>query len=144
MTRCSTRAVAFAAAALSFLLVRSAAGAPDGSIQAELNKLEPRNGDCRAYLVLENKSASAFKALKLDIVIFGTDGIVERRLAVQGAPLPLGKTHLKVFEVSDLPCERIARLLLNDVLDCADSTGPRDNCLALLSTTARAAVPFIK
>ena len=143
MTRYSIRAVVFTAT-LALLLVRSATGAPDESIQAELNKLEPNNGNCRAYLVLENNSIRTFEALKLDVVIFGTDGIVEKRLAVQAAPLAAGKTSLKVFDVGGLPCERIGRLLLNDVLDCADEAGRRDDCLALLSTTARAAVPFIK
>ena len=136
--------VAVFAATLALLVVRSAPGASDGAIQVELNKLEPSNGDCRAYLVLMNESTSAFEALKLDVVIFGTDGVVERRLAVQAAPLPPGKTSLKVFDVGGLPCERIGRLLLNDVLDCAAGAGPRDDCLTLLSTTARAAVPFIK
>ena len=134
----------FFATTFGLLIVRSAAGAPDGSVRAELNKLEPSNGDCRAYLVLENKSSDAFEALKLDIVIFGTDGVVERRLAVRAAPLPAGKTSLKVFDVGGLSCERIGRLLLNDVLECADGAGTRDDCLALLSTATRAAVPFIK
>lgn len=143
MTRYLTWGVVFAVA-LTLFHIRIAAGAPDGSIQVELNKLEPSNGDCRAYLVLENKSASAFEVLKIDIVIFGTGGIVEGRLAVQTAPLPQGKTSLKVFDVGGLACERIGRLLLNDVLDCADGAGARDDCLALLSTSARTAVPFIE
>lgn len=143
MTFGATRAVVLAAT-LTLLLVGSAVGASGGSIGVELNKLQPSKGDCHAYLVLENKSAGAFKSLKLDVVIFGTDGIVEKRLAVQTAPLPPGKTSLKVFDIGGLPCERIGRLLLNDVLDCTDGTGKRDDCLAMLSATARAAVPFIK
>ena len=143
MMRYSTWAVVFAIVFALFHM-RIATGAPDGSIQVELNKLEPSNGDCRAYLVLENKSSSGFEALKIDIVIFGTDGIVERRLAVQTAPLPPGKTSLKVFDMGGLSCERIGRLLLNDVLDCTDGAGTRDDCLALLTTSARTAVPFIE
>ena len=129
MTRYSTRAIVFAIS-LALLCMRIAAGTPDGSVQVELNKLEPSNGDCRAYLVLENKSSSAFTVLKIDIVIFGTDGIVEKRLAVQTAPLPPSKTSLKVFDVGGLSCERIGRLLLNDVLECADVAGAREDCLA--------------
>jgi len=30
---------------------------------------------CRAYLVLENGTESAFKTLKLDLVMFDTDGV---------------------------------------------------------------------
>ncbi|MCY3702763.1 MAG: hypothetical protein OXG16_08790 [Rhodospirillales bacterium] len=131
-------------AVLSLLLARSVAGAPDASVLAELNKLEPNNGNCRAYLVLENKGSVAFEGLKLDIVIFGADGVVKKRLAVQVAPLPSGKTSLKVFDVPELSCDHVGRLLLNDVLECSDHTGMRNDCLPLLSTTARTEVPFIK
>ena len=119
-------------------------GSEDDSVHAELNKLEPSNGDCRAYLVLENKSPGHFAVLMLDMVIFGSDGIVERRLAVQVAPLPPGKTSLRVFELGGLPCERVGRLLLNDVMDCTDGQGSRDDCLALFTTSTRTSIPFIK
>ena len=143
MTLRLIRAAALAST-LALLFVPGVVGASDGSIGVELNKLQPSKDDCHAYLVLENKSPGAFKSLKLDVVIFGTDGIVEKRLAVQAAPLPPGKTSLKVFDIGGLPCERIGRLLLNDVLDCTDGTGKRDDCLAMLTASARAAVPFIK
>lgn len=143
MTRHLLRAV-IPVLTLALLHMHVASGAPDGTVHAELNKLEPSSGDCRAYLVLENKTSSDFAALKLDMVIFGSDGIVERRLAVQVAPLPPGKTSLKAFELDGLPCERIGRLLLNDIMDCADGTGSRGDCLDLLSTTTRTSIPFIK
>lgn len=120
----------------------SASGA-DGSLLAELNKLESSNGDCHAYLVTQNRTEISFAALKLDIVIFDTDEIVVERLAVDAAPLPPGKTYLQVFETGGLACERIGRLLLNDVIACADDSGTRDDCLALVVTRARGSVDFI-
>ena len=110
----------------------------------ELNKLEPNEGDCRAYLVLENKSASAFESLKLDVVVFDTDGIVAKRLAVEAAPLPLGKTSLKVFDIGGLACDRVGRVLLNEVMTCADDAEERGDCLELMSTSSRATISFIK
>lgn len=128
----------------SLLLSPITAQAAAESVQIELNKLEPNDNACRAYLVLENGTSSAFEALKLDLVMFDSDGIVARRLAVETAPLPAGKTSLKVFDMKGLACEQVSRLLLNTVMACADASGARENCLSLISTSARAKVPFIK
>ena len=129
---------------VSITLFTWAAQAAHADVSIELNKLEPNGGACRAYLVLENGTARSFEALKLDLVMFDTDGIVAKRLAVQAAPLAAGKTSLKVFDMTGLPCERVGRLLLNDVMDCLDADGARDDCLGLLSASQRGAVPFIK
>lgn len=129
---------------VAITLLTSAAQAASAEVSIQLNKLEPNGSACRAYLVLENGTARSFEALKLDLVMFDTDGIVAKRVAVQTAPLAAGKTSLKVFDMTGLPCERVGRLLLNDVMDCTDADGARDDCLGLLSASQRGAVPFIK
>lgn len=113
-------------------------------VQVELNKLEPREDDCRAYLILENRTKQAFTSLKFDLVMFDTDGVVAKRLAVETAPLAAGKTSLKVFIISSLKCDTLGRLLLNEVMACASASGPIDDCQALIATAARGKVPFIK
>ena len=138
----STRPILFVTFAM--LIASNAAIGSDESILVELNKLEPNESDCRAYLVLENRSSSAFESLKLDVVVFDTDGIVAKRLAVEAAPLPLGKTSLRVFDIGGLPCDRVGRVLLNEVMTCADDSQARGDCLALMSTSSRARISFIK
>ena len=135
-------ALPFIATALASFSPATASGT-GGSVLAELNKLESSDGGCHAYLVTQNRTEFSFAALKLDIVIFDTDEIVADRLAVEAAPLPPGKTYLQVFETGGLACERIGRLLLNDVIVCADDSGTRDDCLALVVTSARGSVDFI-
>ncbi len=125
-------------------LVSQAALAESSSVSIELNKLETHESACRAYLVLENGTNDAFHALKLDLVMFDVEGIVAKRLAVEVAPLPAGKTSLKVFEIDDMACEGIGRVLLNSDLACADAAGSRDDCLDLISTSARGQVAFVK
>lgn len=115
-----------------------------GSIGVELNKLEPVGDACRAYLVLANGTATAFTSLKLDLVMFDTDGIVQRRVAVEAAPVAAGKTSLKVFDISGMPCTGIGRVLLNGVLSCSGAKAKMDDCLSLVSVSSRAAQPFIK
>ena len=114
------------------------------AVRIELNKLETMGEACRAYLLLENKSAISFESLKLDLVLFDGEGIVAKRLAVEGAPLPSDKTSLKVFDITGLPCDGIGRILLNKLTACSDETGKRDDCLGMVATSARGTVPFIK
>jgi hypothetical protein len=129
---------------LSLLAGAPLAGAAAPAITVELNKLEPRGGTCQPYLVLENRTEIAFESLKLDLVMFDPEGIVASRLAVETAPLPAGKTSLKVFEIAGMACDAIARILLNGLTSCRDGGGERDDCLALITTSARGKVGFIK
>jgi len=112
-------------------------------IAVELNKLEQRDAACRAYLVTQNLSDTDFESLQLDIVMFDDEGIVAKRLAVEVGPMPAGKTTLKAFDIQDLSCENIGQLLLNDVLQCRDENGERDDCMALIEVSSRSDVSFI-
>ena len=138
------RPLLFPLCALVVTALAVTAQAADSDVSVELNKLEQMDGACRAYFVLENGSGTAFETLKLDLVTFDSDRIVALRLAAEVGPLPSGKTSLKVFDMEDLLCAELGRLLLNDVTACADTSGRRDDCLVLLSTSTRATVPFIK
>jgi len=115
-----------------------------GAVEVELNKLEPVDGACRAYLVTQNLTDSRFDAFQLDVVMFDNDGIVARRLAVQIGPMTANKTSLKVFDIKNLACGDIGQLLLNDVLECRTDTGARDDCLSLVSVSQRGNTPFIQ
>ena len=125
-------------------LVCGSAGAGEAGVRVELDKLEDAGNACRDYLLVENASGIGFESLKLDLVMFDPDGIIADRLAVEAAPLPVGKTGLRVFDIPGLACAGMGRMLLNDVVACADATGPRSDCLGLLSTRTRARVEFIK
>lgn len=127
-----------------FMLASSSALAQAGGIEVELNKLEPVEGACRAYLVTQNLADTRFDAVQLDVVMFDNDGIVGRRLAVQVGPMPKNKTSIKVFDIKNLECQDIGQMLLNDVIECRDASGARDDCLSLISVSQRGNVPFIK
>ena len=130
--------------ALALGLASSPARAEGPVVSVELNKLEANGSSCRAYLMMRNDAGLDFESLKLDLVMFDTDGVVSRRLAVEAAPLRAGKTSLKVFDVPEQPCDGISRVLLNDILVCRGTNGPREDCLALIETASRAAAPFIR
>jgi hypothetical protein len=117
-----------------------AAAASAAPVEIELNKLEPRDGGCQAWLVARNMGEAAHDSLRLDVVLFDRDGVIARRLAVEAGPLPPGKTSVKAFVAEGLACETVGAALLNDVLSC----GGGEACLDAVRATARAPLTFSK
>jgi hypothetical protein len=114
------------------------------SLRIELNKLEPQEGACRAYLVFNNHTSHSFSGLTLDLFLFDKKGIIAKRLAVDAAPLPADKTSVKLFDIEGLACNSVGRILVNDVLDCQDETGERQDCVALIEPASRSDVSLVK
>ena len=133
------------AAALALLAQASAASAAEGpALRIELNRLETLGEACRVYLVLANGGTDSFETFKLDLVLFDTDGVIARRLAVEAAPLRAAKTSVKLFDLDDLACERVGTVLVNDVLACGTAAGPVEDCVTRIETASRASAKLVK
>jgi hypothetical protein len=113
-------------------------------INVELNKLEQVEGACRAYLVFDNSAGPAIEALQLDLILFDRDGVISRRLAVDTAPLRASKTTVKLFDIPDLGCDDIHRILINEVHECRTVAGPQSDCIERLRPSSRADALFVK
>lgn len=113
-------------------------------IAVELNKLETIESGCRIYVVVDNKSETDFKTLKLDLVLFRTDGIVDQRFFVDLAPLRNKKRIVKLFELNKVACDDIGSFLVNDVVECRSETENIDGCLARMSVSSLAKAPLTK
>jgi len=140
----SLMAAAFVLSAWAPLTSSAEEASAGGGLRVELNKLEPMESACRAYLLFENRTADDFGSLKLDLVMFNPEGIINRRLAVEGGPLPANKTSVKLFDIEGVTCDSVDRVLLNGVLSCSDSQGERSDCLALIETSSRSGADFFK
>ncbi len=113
-------------------------------VRVELNKLEPLETACRAYLLFENRMSAEFRSMRLDLVMFNPEGVINRRLAVEGGPLPAGKTSVKLFDIDGVSCDAVSRVLLNGVLSCSDDEGDRGDCLQIIETASRSSAEFFK
>jgi hypothetical protein len=125
-------------------------------ITLELNKLEAlpaaqsAGAGCRVYMVASNQDGPAIDALRLDLVIFNTDGVIARRVAVDLGPLPPKKTSVRLFDLAGQNCDEIGRMLVNDVMLCQmqGSEGTADQqraaCLGRVVTSSRAKAPLTK
>jgi len=115
------------------------------TLGVELNKLEQVDAACRSYMVLRNRTGAALDRLSIDLVVFDTDGVIDRRLAVELGPAAPGRTRVNVFDMAGLDCGRVARVLLNDVLACEpDPVGDAGPCAAALRVSGRGDVDFIR
>jgi hypothetical protein len=121
-----------------------AATGGDSSITLELNKLEPSDKGCRAYVVVSNPSANALDAFRLDLVMFQKDGVIGRRFALDLGPLRPSKRAVKLFEMDGTKCEDIGSFLVNDVMECRAGGTAVDDCLARLKVNSLTKVEISK
>lgn len=117
----------------------AAAGAP---IRLQLNRLETSGEACRATVVVDNLKGGAIKSYKVDLFAFDTEGVAQKRVAVELGPLPARKTTVKLFDFAGIGCPKIGRVLLNDVLACEGGEGGREGCLERTETETKAGVPL--
>ncbi|MGE0715291.1 MAG: hypothetical protein AB7P02_07600 [Alphaproteobacteria bacterium] len=136
------RHIVFSVTAAALLGAAAPVLAAEPPVVVELNRLEERGQDCRAYLVLENRGKVAFEAYKLDLVVFDKGGVISRRLALDVGPLRAEKRGVKVFDLTGLGCGDVSSVLVNDVIECG---GAKDqDCVALLEVRSRAAAKLTK
>ena len=131
-------------AASLFQLQEAKAQQEQESITVELNKLEPSDKGCRAYIVISNTSSTAYDAFKLDLVMFKTDGIIGRRFALNLAPMRPSKRAVKLFDLDDKKCEDIGSFLVNDVMECRVGDQANQDCLARLKVSSLTKVDISK
>jgi hypothetical protein len=106
----------YPALALATLLLAGPAEAAE-EIRIELNAVETQQSRCQLSFLIENKTMQDLEALKLDLAVFNTESVIQRRLAVDLGPVRKAKTIVKTFAI-DNDCTQIGALLLNDVTAC--------------------------
>jgi hypothetical protein len=138
--------------AASLLLPSLARAADAPEMTLELNKLEPvpataagGTAGCRAYLVASNpEGGPKLDALRLDLVLFGADGVIARRIALDVGPVMPGRIQVRPFELHNLPCDSIGQILVNDALICKVDGADQTNCLDRVKMSSRVPTKLVK
>jgi hypothetical protein len=120
----------------------SATAAP--AISVELNKLETVDKGCRVYTIVDNPSTTTYQTLKLDLILFHTDGVIGRRLALDLAPLKGQKKTVKMFDLEGTPCDKIGSFLVHDIMECKSEAGALDKCLDAITLKSLSSVQITK
>ena len=137
--------VALMSASAATTSVTGVVAAEEPALPVELNKLESLTGGasgCRVYFLVSNPDAEAFDQLRLDLILFGNDGVIARRIALDLAPLAPKKTAVRLFDLAGLNCDDIGKMLVNDVISCVHKGSPaadadRTTCLDRLALTTK-------
>jgi hypothetical protein len=116
------------------LLVPIHASAAGEKLTIDLNTVEASENRCRMNFVVENKGDAGLESLKLDLVVFGLDGGITRRLITEMGPIRPMKTSVRAWLV-DSECKAISSILVNDVTACLP--GNPSACLDALGLSSR-------
>lgn len=133
---------AIAGTVLLLLAATAPAMAGDGGLDIDLNRLEAVDGGCRLSFVLTNTMDVSVDALTMEAVLFDGEGRVDRFLLLKAWSLPAGRTRVQRFDVGETSCERIVRVLLNDVTACAGDGLAPAACLEAIRPASRSGIPF--
>jgi len=112
-------------------------------ITLELNKLLPTENACLAYFVVSNHRSEPLQELETDVYLFDKQDIAMRGVILRFADVGPGRTIVFPFELTELRCDDIARLIINRVLVCNSANGaPIEGCADDLSVNTRAEAVF--
>ena len=139
-----TLILAITVAACAFFAFEASAESNKDAVKIELNKLSDEGGGCHAYFVFDNQGDSNYRELKIDLVIFKSEDIFERRFAMEVAPLDAEKRTVKLFELKKMSCDRIGSFLINGVLECDQGKRRQTDCVQRLVPSSRVDVKLTK
>ncbi len=122
----------------------SGASAQSGQLIVELNKFETIENGCRTFFLFRNKTDITFQGFEMSLAILDKQGVIDRLLTVDAAPLKAERTTLKLFEIPEIQCERIGEILLHEIAKCEPEQGGPLDCFTIIDLKSRAAAPLVK
>ena len=123
-------------AALACLIVAPAMAqetAPAPSLALELHALTPSDTGCLAT----NGLGTELRRSSFEIALFGASGGIERLVSLEFKAMPQGKTKVLQFDIGQVGCEQVSRVLINDVVACDGEWLAPAVCLGSLKTVSR-------
>ncbi len=118
--------------------------AQTNQLVVELNKLEAIEGGCRTFFLFRNRTEMTFGGFEMSLAILDQQGVIDRLLTVDAAPLPAARTTLKLFEIPETPCENIGEILLHEIARCDVSQDAAVDCFGLIDLQSKASAALVK
>jgi hypothetical protein len=137
------RFAAFAAGVLFSVSGAAQAFAQDAAaskLDVELNALTPSQKGCMMTFVAENNLATPINKVSFELAFFNDKNAVDRITVLDFRDLPQGKKRVRQFDMPNVKCETVTRVLINDTPVC---DGPAaGECMKGLVTRSQISVPF--
>ncbi|MCR8723322.1 hypothetical protein [Frigidibacter sp. ROC022] len=134
-----------------FLLAAVLAGlagpapAQDGKLTVEMNKFEENEGGgCRAFFLFRNQTGKTFEGFEMSLAILDKQGVIDRLLSIDAAPLPADRTTLKLFEVPEIACADISEVLLHEISTCKPQNEDPVDCFPLVTLQSKTTAQLVK
>lgn len=122
-----------------------AASADTGRLTVELNKFEEIDtGGCRAFFLFRNQTDNSFDGFEMSLAILDTNGVIDRLLSIDAAPLPVARTTLKLFEIPGLSCSGISEILLHELTSCQPQNAAEMDCFPILDLSSKTSAALVK
>ncbi|EJB05845.1 hypothetical protein FHX14_004387 [Rhizobium sp. BK619] len=114
--------------------------APAASLDVELNALVPSQKGCMMTFVALNQLPAAINKVSFELAFFNDKNAVDRITVLDFRDLPQGKKRVRQFDMPNVKCESVTRILINDTPVC---DGPAaGECMKGLVTRSQISVPF--
>ena len=130
-------------AALAMLAGGTPAMAQDKpALALELNAVQPSDKGCRLTFVVNNGLGAPLARAGFEVALFDATGIVDRITVLEFKDLPAGRTKVSRFELADVDCSKVGRVLVNAVTKCEGDGIDPAICEKQLTTTSKAGIQF--
>ena len=131
---------------LAAMMVAATGGgalAQSGNFELELNTAADVEGSCRLTFVATNGTGVALIQTAYQVAAFDSNGQVSAIVVLEFGELPLSKTRVVQFDLPDLTCTSLSRLVVNDLDTCKTAEAESDVCMKALSASSRIPnIPF--
>lgn len=112
------------------------------ALNLELNALDPSDKGCRLTFVATNDLTVQLDKVTFEMVLFNAEQRVERLTLLDFKTLPAGKTKVRRFDLANIKCDAISRILINDATECVGEGITEGACIKQLKTSSTSAVRF--
>ena len=130
--------------AVALMVGGTAAAQEAGRLTVELNKFEDGDTGCSAFFLFRNKTDLTLEGFEMSLAILDSNGVIDRLLTIDAAPLSADRTTLKLFEVPELGCDAISEVLLHDIASCKPQNGDEMDCFPMVDLVSRTSAALVK
>ena len=107
------------------------------NLALELNALTPSDTGCRVTFLATNKLGTELTRSAFEIALFGNGGGIERLVSLDFKAMPEGKTRVLQFDIAEIGCDKVSRVLINDIVACDGMGLDPKVCFSSLTTVSR-------
>ncbi len=112
------------------------------ALTLELNALQPSEKGCRLTFIVTNNLVAALDKVGFEVALFNQAQVVDRITVLDFKELPQGKTKVRRFDLGDLDCTKVTRVLVNDSTECTGAGVDPKACIRQLNPTTKSGIQF--